>query len=171
MNWSSENLQKQGVAKLFSFRFRQVARNGGLFLCLSVALWFQTGCQSTSSSSQTSIGSQYQTFAVSMLNPQGTPYERAAIGRLAPVAAETVTTTLTSKGYQEVPVENADLLVRLGGKFAPDFKAEVSQMTGSLTSNVTQESAQHRVLAIDVVDNHTKKKIWAKTRAGSGGGP
>src|SRR5262245_25749514 len=125
------------------------------FICLSVALSLELGCQSSGHNSGLKISSEFQTFAVSMPNPQGAAYDRAALSQLAPVATDAVVSSMTSKGYHEAPVENADLLVRLGGKFAPDFKAEYSQMTGVLTPNVTPESAQHRVLAIDILDSRT----------------
>ena len=140
-------------------------------LCLTAVLVFQSGCASTSSGGpQAGITSQHQTFAVSILNPQGTPHEQSRVAQLAPVAVEAVTSTLTTKGYREAPFESADLVVRLGGKFSPDFKAEVTRATGDITPTVTAESAQHRVLLIEILDNRTKKTLWSESRAAGSAG-
>ena len=149
---------------------RYLSRNAGLLLCLSATLLFQAGCASTSSNSQANLTSQHQTFAISMLDPQGSPYERSRIAQLAPVAVEAVTTSLTGKGYREAPNETADLLVQLGGKFSPDFKAEASRATGDITSTVTTESSQHRVLLIEILDNRSKEKVWSDSRSSSSAG-
>lgn len=151
--------------------FRKVAHCAAVLIALAVAALFQTGCQSAPGASNADLTSQHQTFAVSMLDPRGTPYGRATAAQLAPVAMDAVTSALTAKGYREVPAESADLLVQLSGKFAADFKTEISQTTGAIASTVAPESAQHRVLSIDVLDNRTKKKLWADSRSGSGAAP
>ena len=151
--------------------FREITTIAAPLFCLGAAFLLQTGCASTSSSSpQASITSQHQTFAISMLNPQGTPYEQSRVAQLAPVAVEAVNTSLTGKGYREAPAENADLLVRLGGKFSPDFKSEVARTTGQITSTVTPESSQHRVLLMEILDNRTKKTLWSDSRSSTSAG-
>lgn len=146
---------------------RTVATKAALLFCLSTAVLFQIGCASTSGSGS-AASVRGQTYTISMLSPQGTPYERSTLATLAPVAVDAVNTTLGGKGYREAPAASADLLVRLGGKFAPDFKSDVSKVTGEITPTVTTESAQHRVLLIEVLDNRTKNTIWSDSRAGSG---
>lgn len=149
---------------------RTLAWNSALLLCLGAVVLFQMACASTPSGASAAARVRGQSYAISMLSPQGTAYERSTLEQLAPVAVDAVNTTLAGKGYREAPAESADLLVRLSGKFAPDYKAEFAKTTGEITPTVTTENAQHRVLLIEILDNRTKSTLWSDSRSGSGGG-
>ena len=151
------------------FSPRTTAWKPALLLCSGVAVLLQMGCASTPSGATAAASIRGQSYAISMLSPHGTPYERSTLAQLAPVAVDAVNTVLAAKGYREASAESADLLVRLGGKFAPDFKSEVSAATGEITPTVSVENAQHRVLLIEILDNRTKTTLWSDSRAGSGG--
>ena len=153
------------------FSPRTAAWNQALLLCLGVAVLFQMACATTPSGASAAASVRGQSYAISMLTPHGTPYERSTLAQLAPVAVDAVNTVLVGKGYREASAENADLLVRLGGKFAPDFKSEVSATTGEITPAVSVENAQHRVLLIEILDNRAKTTLWSDSRSGSGGAP
>jgi hypothetical protein len=155
---------------LFFRTYRAITTKYGLFVCLCTVPLFQTGCASTGSTSAGWKGpspNQYHTFAVSVLSPEGTAIDRATVTALAPTAIEAASSTMKSKGYQEPPLGEADLVVRLQGKFAADFATERSFQTGTLQPSIERESAQTRVLLVSVQDQRTQKILWSDSRARS----
>ncbi len=101
------------------------------------------------------------------MEPDGTAYDRATINSMAPSALEAVTTTLKGKGYEEGANGDADLLVRMRGKFVQNFMNEKSVHTGTPAPDIQREGAEHRVFLMEILENRTGNVLWSDSRTRS----
>ena len=116
----------------------------------------------------------YETFGVLPM-PNNIPgADPGAVMRIRSTARETVVENLTSKGYREVSLEQADFAVNITGKVVPktdvtDWGYSYAPRTrwgyrypyyGYGTSNVTVDQYDEGSLIIEVFDNDRDEMVW-----------
>ena len=124
---------------------------------LGATTFFLAGCATPSGETATEehappANAVYRTFAVEPVETAGPATDPSAGARLSQPAQEAAVATMLAKKYRQASLQDADLLVRLIGEFAPDMLTELSE---------------RRKLTIEILDNRSKKVIWSNFRARS----
>lgn len=113
--------------------------------------------------------SVYKTFAVLPVKSAAIPSDPGAVLRVGGVAEQAAKDALTAKGFQSVPLESAELAVRLIGQAFP--KMDITGMGyGSAGAwrgrypggyhNIEVDTYEERTLAIEIYDNRNKDLVW-----------